>query len=235
MCNVIQPIPYLLYRGIGDGVFNFICTFIRADSNVKRVEVVFDDRRHATGNKSFLQAKQAEAVGGAARGIADEIDRTAPVPHRGDLWSQWLASAKRKRQLLNVMSKLMPKLVGPHLEMGQEFLVAGGFDGGEYDNKACVVSREGDAVIKKGADKYCSNQAEADTRIWLHVLLCPCDMVIVFSPDSDVLMVGLLTFRKWKTATGGGQEREHGFVQISWTRGEERNRAGHSGREPVGT
>lgn len=84
-----------------------------ADPDVKRVEVVFDDRRHATKNMSFLQAKRVEAVGGAAAGVQEDINRASFVPHRADHWSQWLASSKRKRQLLNILSALMPSLVGP--------------------------------------------------------------------------------------------------------------------------
>jgi hypothetical protein len=40
--------------------------FWPADPRVKWLKVVFDDRRHATGMRSFLQAKRAEAIGEAA-------------------------------------------------------------------------------------------------------------------------------------------------------------------------
>jgi hypothetical protein len=104
--------------------------------------------------------------------------------------------------------------------------VAGGFPGGEYDNKACIVSRSRDAVTQMAGDQYCSNKAEADDRVWFHVHQCPCDKVSNYSPDLDVLMVGLLTLQQWSSPNRGDARRKQAFVQISRTRGEEKNQPG---------
>jgi hypothetical protein len=197
-----------------------------ADPRVERLEVVFDDRRHATGMKSFLQAKRAEAVGGAAQEPVTNLSRDSAVPHTATGWGKLLASAKYKRQLINILREELPSLVAPLLREGQTLVVAGGFDSGRYENKACVLLCVGGQLIERVGEEFKSNHAEADYRICLHVLKCPCKVVTVFSPDSDVLMVGLLTFEKWSAlGAGAGQEKQI-YVQISRSRGEEANQPG---------
>lgn len=140
-----------------------------ADPRVERLEVVFDDRRHATGMKSFLQAKRAEAVGGATQEPVTNLSRDSAVPHTATGWGKLLASAKHKRQLINILSDELPSLVAPLLREGQTLVVAGGFDSGRYENKACVLLCVGGQLIERVGEEYKSNHAEADYRIWLHV------------------------------------------------------------------
>jgi hypothetical protein len=128
--------------------------------------------------------------------------------------------------LINILSEEMPSLVAPLLREGQTLVVAGGFDNGRYENKACVLSCVGGQLIERVGEEYKSNHAEADYRIWLHVLECPCRVVAVFSPDSDVLMVGLLTYQKWNVLGAGRGGEKHVYVQISKSWGEEANQPG---------
>lgn len=178
------------------------CIRFTADPRVKQVEVVFDDRRHATGIKGFLQEKRAEAAGGAAADATAELIRDSRVLHTAKDWGKLLASAKQKRQLIGIISKLLPGVVAPFLSKGQTFLVAGGFDSGPFKNKARVLTRRGGQIFERVGEEYLSNHVETDQRAWFHVRMCPYGTVTVFSPDSDVLMVGLLTSRKWSAAGG---------------------------------
>jgi hypothetical protein len=150
------------------------------------------------------------------------LSRDSAVPHSATGWGKLLASAKHKRQLINILSEKLPSPVAPLLREGQTLVVAGGFDSGKYKNKACVISCVGGQLIERVGEAYLSNHAEAGYRIWLHVLECPCRVVTVFSSDSDVLIVGLLTYQKWSMGAGTGR-RKQVYVQISRSRGEEAN------------
>lgn len=115
--------------------------------------MVFDDPSHASGNKLFLQKQRDQAAGlpnGAASstegaGLPREVTENTHVPHRSGAWMKWLGNRKLKRQLVIVLSNLLPNLVAKLLELGQSFLVAGGFDDAARKDKAVVVTmdREG--------------------------------------------------------------------------------------------
>jgi hypothetical protein len=156
------------------------------------------------------------------------LTRNSSVPHSAQGWGKLLASAKHKRQLINILSEVLPGVVAPLLQKGQTLVIAGGFDTGRYENRALVLCCVDGQLIKRVGEKYISNQPKADTRTWLHELECPCSPVTIFSPDSDVLMVGLLTFPRWSAADkqerGGG--RKQAYVQISRSQGEEANQPG---------
>lgn len=118
-----------------------------------------------------------------------------------------------KRKLINIISNLMPELVRPLLREGQGFITAGGFDCTDFKDTARCVRRTGADDFWDGPDDaYRGNHAEADTRVWLHARVSSCRTVTIYSPDSDVTMVELLTCSQW----GGGwlgQEKQ-AFVQI---------------------
>jgi hypothetical protein len=40
-------------------------------------------------------------------------------------------------------------------------------------------------------DLACGNHEEADTRVWLHASATSADQVIIYSPDTDVIFIGL--------------------------------------------
>jgi hypothetical protein len=99
-------------------------------------------------------------------------------------------------------------VVAPLLLEGQTFLVAGGYDQGPFENKARILTRRDGKILIQVGDEYLSNHPKADTWAWFHVTRCPCEVITVYSPDSDVLMVGLLTIKNWKEALAGGVRRE---------------------------
>ncbi|GAQ93560.1 hypothetical protein KFL_016480010, partial [Klebsormidium nitens] len=107
----------------------------------------------------------------------------------------------------------MPDVVRPYLRVGQEFLVAGGFDDLELKDVARAVKRVGPAEFHDGpSEAYRGNHAEADTRVWLHARVSPYRVVTIYSPDTDITMVGLLNCRKWRE--GGSGETKQVYVQI---------------------
>lgn len=175
-----------------------------------------------------MQAIRAASAGNPPQEPAGNLTRDSPVPHSAQGWGKLLAGAKHKRQLINILSEVLPGVVAPLLQEGQTLVIAGGFDTGRYENRALVLSCVDGQLIERVGEKYLSNQPEADTRTWLHALECPCSPVTIFSPDSDVLMVGLLTFPRWSAANRQerGGERKQAYVQISRLHGEEANQPG---------
>jgi hypothetical protein len=83
------------------------------------VEVVFDDWRHATGIKSFLQAKKTESAGAAGEELPATLTRETAVPHNSQAWGKWLASAKHKWQLINIINEVLSEVVAPLLRDGR--------------------------------------------------------------------------------------------------------------------
>jgi hypothetical protein len=102
-----------------------------------------------------------------------------------------------------------------------------GFDKGRYENKALVQSCLEGQLIERVGEEYLSNHHETDTRALFHVLRCPSSTVTIYSPDSDVLMVGLLTFPTWSAAVGPAPAgKKQLYLQISRLQGEVANQPG---------
>ena len=66
------------------------------------------------------------------------------------------------------------------------FITAGGFDGSDTD-KAFSVSRG----RTEDYDLVHGNHEEADTRVWLHAAVSQTDQVIIYSPDTDIFVIGM--------------------------------------------
>lgn len=181
------------------------------------MHVPFDDRGHKTGNKDATHAARAEQASASRPNTKlpnpDLMTAKTVVPIKGIEWRAWLADSRVKRKLINIISDVMPEVVRPYLCVGQEFIVASVFDQPEFKDRARVVSRVAPTEYRDWPDDaYLGNHAEADTRVWLHARVSPCSVITIYSPDTDITMVGLLTYHGWRER-GLGPEKQV-YVQI---------------------
>ena len=92
---------------------------------------------------------------------------------------RWLGNRRLKRQLVNVLSDLLPDLVAELLSPGQTFVVAGGFDDPTRKDRAELVLMTDNGPEKRVAGEYFGKHGEADTRVWLHAERCAVSPVVI--------------------------------------------------------
>jgi hypothetical protein len=66
------------------------------------------------------------------------------------------------------------------------FITAGGFDDEFRDQARCAFNNVTAEYIAASGD-----HEEADTRAWLHAILSSATHIIIYSPDTDVYIIGL--------------------------------------------
>ena len=101
-------------------------------------------------------------------------------------WRSFLADRKSKRALVNYLSASFLSLVPKFLTDGQSFTTAGGFDGEKKDKAFTCTNLETSENIS-----FKSNHEEADSRVWFHALACAGKNILIFSPDTDTVHIGL--------------------------------------------
>lgn len=60
-----------------------------------------------------------------------------------------------------------------------------------FDDDIAWVIRNGVASVPQPEPQYHPNAKEADQLVWRHAVMCPSSTVLIFSPDTDIFVIGL--------------------------------------------
>ena len=149
--------------------------------NVAEIHIVFD---HA--NRHQHHPKQIERACRNATCIHNHtlFHDALKAPTK---WRDHLDCSVCKRRIVNYVGDCLLKLA-PSLLSGTQKIVVSGFTEGEDKDKAfystCNKSKTCDPTLQCNAE-------EADTRLWLHAIKSEGRKKLVFSPDTDILFIGL--------------------------------------------
>ena len=156
--------------------------------SVKEVHVLFD---HPERQGNY--PKQVERLRRDVSSLLDDNQSSGnnfweinDLCHLPSDWRSFLADRKSKRSLVNYLSASFLTLVPKFINDGQSFTTAGGFDGEKKDKAfTCTKLETFENISLK------SNHEEADSRVWFHALTCTGRNILIFSPDTDTVHVGL--------------------------------------------
>ena len=168
--------------------------------NYQRIDVVFDRYRDDT-----IKAGTSTQRTQAARPIRRVIEsRDVPLPRN---WANFLSLSENKADLGHFLSEDLCSQATSE----QEIVVAGGFK----DEREVLSSKTSTDIAQLRA-----THEEADTRLVLHALNCPFEVVVVASKDTDVLVMLLARFPNmqcehlWMRI---GTAKQHKYIPIRET------------------
>lgn len=110
---------------------------------------------------------------------------TQKVPKK---WNELLQCRECKRNLVTYLGDCF-LCQAPALLQGNQKMYASGSNEGAKADKAYYATA---STTQNEEPKLESNAEEADTRVWLHVVKSSGKRVLIYSPDNDVLHIGLL-------------------------------------------
>ena len=158
----------------GEYADRFVQAVLAAGKNYQRIDVVFDRYRDDT-IKAGTRTRRTQA----ARPIRRVIEsRDVPLPRN---WANFLSLSENKADLGHFLSEELCSQATSE----QEIVVAGGFK----DEREVRSSKTSTDIAQLRA-----THEEADTRLVLHALNCPFEVVVVASKDTDVLVMLLAHF-----------------------------------------
>ncbi|GAQ92695.1 hypothetical protein KFL_010970030 [Klebsormidium nitens] len=163
-------------------------------------------RRMRTGQDS---GTEAGAPPQASLGGREPGHTKTRVPHSQHEWGAWLADKGVKQKLINLISDVLPELLKDKLQPGQTFCISGGFDGPPYLDNARTLERSLNGELVDQALIVTLSPTYPPNPTW----------VVIYSPDSDVTMIGLQTFRLWSGPPSAPSQTEpstpkQAYVQI---------------------
>ena len=111
-----------------------------------------------------------------------------PITGIPNNWQEYLQCPQCKRSVIEAIGlSLLQK--GRFLLKGQQQLVLAGCFSGSGENSAWVLNAG--EVSAEQPEEYYSNAEEADSRIWRHAVQCNANVILIYSPDTDVYNIGL--------------------------------------------
>lgn len=157
------------------------------------IAVVFDHPNiNGPSPKDILRDSRDSANGeNTCDNTHEPLNSTRTLPRN---WRKFIACRKCKRHLVNFLSIYLLTLVRPSLKPNQWFIVAGGLDG-DYTGRALGTNLDHQSVV--AISNFTSNAEEADSRVWRHAQAYK--KVLIYSPDTDTLHVGLPLSRTTRT------------------------------------
>ncbi|XP_072051451.1 uncharacterized protein [Amphiura filiformis] len=187
----IQTTPLDVHKTFHDYIF---CLFRRwvllpfSLFQASQIHIVFDHpHRHGVSPKDVERSqrdmRQESSHVDEETYTSLSIDSKIPKPSQ---WRAFLANRRLKRLLVNLLCSTLLSLAESHLPAGKFLIISGGFEG-EFIDQAFQVS-DGHSFH---VPSYDSNHEEGDSRIWFHAITSTCNIVVVYSPDRDILHVGL--------------------------------------------
>ena len=182
---IINTSPLVNHRSFADyALFLFDLWVMRPYRTLKASEIhlIFDHpNRHGTSPKEIERLR---------RDKVDQISEFESISDDTVLPSNWrtfLSVRQQKRLLVNFLSHSFLTLSAEKITDSKFlFVTAGGFDG-ELTDKS-LVSQNGSIsqhLLTEG------NHEEADTRVWLHANASAVNIVVIYSPDTDIYFIGL--------------------------------------------
>ena len=112
------------------------------------------------------------------------ITMDTPLPSN---WRSFISVRQHKRLLINFISVQFLLLANRFFPNGEcLFITAGGFDDEFRDQARCAFNNSTAEYIGTSGD-----HEEADTRVWLHAISSSATHIIIYSPDTDIYIIGL--------------------------------------------
>lgn len=100
-------------------------------------------------------------------------------------WIDFIMNRENKKHYINLISQNFLNFVRPQLKKEQTCVLNGCFEGGN----CYAISDSSDDCFP--VENLASNHEETDTLIWLHVMKSCHNNILIFSPDTDILFIGL--------------------------------------------
>ena len=111
-----------------------------------------------------------------------------PITSIPNNWQEYLQCPQCKQSVIEAIGlSLLQK--GRFLLKGHQQLVLAGCFSGSGENSAWVLNAG--EVSAEQPEEYYSNAEEADSRIWRHAVQCNANVILIYSPDTDVYNIGL--------------------------------------------
>jgi hypothetical protein len=153
--------------------------------NATQVHVIFDHpNRHGISAKDIERARRDRNCGDEH---FEAITGESNLPGN---WRSFLSNRENKRKLVNFLSHHFLHLALKKFPNNEcHFITAGGFDDDHVDQVlGSYVAVEGGIITYP---EMRANHEEGDSRVWLHASKSGASKVIIYSPDTDTLFIGL--------------------------------------------
>ena len=153
--------------------------------SVKEIHVIFDPERQGISPKQLERFRRDEisSAGCISDEIVSNIEDSSELPSD---WRSFLAERKSKISLVNYLSDTFLTIVPKSLREGQSFTTAGGFDGHKTDKAYTCTKFD---TCENHSLK--SGHEESDSRVWYHAFQCTGHKILIYSPDTDTVHIGL--------------------------------------------
>ena len=156
------------------------------ENGAREVHLIFDQKSKEGG----FNPKQSEQERRDKRSNPNhkhaELQQYSLTPHP---WQEYINCRTCKYVITEAVGLAYLQIGRTFLKSEQKLIVGGCFGNCPAPDSAWVVSS--DSLVPEPQPLYSSSATEADSRIWRHVAGTLMTKVLVYSPDTDVLNIGI--------------------------------------------
>ena len=188
-----------------DGMFLINCTPLRSISNISEyamllfkrfiaphfnagaieVHLVFDTESRRQFNPKCFEHERRDAGNSSDNHEHITFTPTTKVPQ---IWRTFIECRQCKRSIIQALGLAYLQLARFKLQHHHKLIVAGCFDQSTHSSPMVI---HGNGHLSEPIRKYETNAEEADMIIWRHAIQCEGQRILVYSPDTDVYVIGL--------------------------------------------
>ena len=155
-------------------------------AGAKEVHLIFDtERRQQFNPKCFEHQRRSDKNNSSNDHHHVTFITTTNVPQN---WRSFIQCRECKRSIIQALGLSYLQTARFKLLHDQNLILAGCFTHAT-DSNPMIIS--GDGSLPEQITEFRTNAEEADMIIWRHALKCSAQRVLVYSPDTDVYVIGL--------------------------------------------
>ena len=188
-----------------DGMFLINCNPLRSTSNISQyammlfnrfiaphfnagateINLVFDTETRRQFNPKCFEHQRRDTGSSLNNHEHIEFIPTTKIPQA---WRTFIQCRQCKRSIIQALGLAYLQSARFKLQHHQKLIVAGCFDLSTHSNPMVI---HGNGSLPEPIRKYQTNAEEADMIIWRHAIQCEGQHILVYSPDTDVYVIGL--------------------------------------------
>jgi hypothetical protein len=157
--------------------------------NYSSIHIAFDRQTSDIATPKIIERERRDASKSVGN-VYTEVGENSYLPHS---WSSFLANRTNKKLLLRFLTEYFITMSEFALCPSEKLIISGGSSNPDDAVIAFVIINANGEFehITSLTTKYKNTHVEADQKVWLHAALCPDTDIVIYSPDTDVMHVGL--------------------------------------------